>query len=84
MPTLHEVLESYKRSLLAHVQLQEFRSWGGGTSGAFNQEIAGHVQIERAYLAELLEERRRASTPRERGDTTRFGMPVTSQRSGSR
>ena len=75
MPTLYEVLESYKRSLVASVQLQEFRSWGQTTTGLFRQEIAAHVQLEQAYITEQIAERKRDATKRARGDGPRFGKP---------
>ena len=75
LPTLHELLESYKRSLLAQVQRQEFLSWGQPVLNGFAAEIAAHVRLEREYLEQMIDQRRRAATPRERGDTTRFGMP---------
>ena len=57
--TLAELLRAYERSLIARVQLTEFANWGPATTDSFRLTVEQHATMERAYLARVLEHRRR-------------------------
>lgn len=50
-----DVLQSYQRTLIAKVQLQEFIGWGLGDS--FRTRIAEHEELERRYVAGVIRRR---------------------------
>lgn len=59
IPTLAELLRAYERALIARVQLTEFMSWGTSITASFKANVAEHAELEKAYLADLTERRRR-------------------------
>lgn len=66
-PTLADVLTAYERTLIAKVQLEEFRLFGGGLAERFQLTIEEHAELERRYLAELRQRRQEADRAERKG-----------------
>lgn len=60
-PTLEDLLVSYRKALMAKVQLLEFLGWGPGVDGSMRKTIAMHEETEAAYVAAEVQRRRQAS-----------------------
>lgn len=57
--SLEALLRSYERSLVVRVQLLEFAQWGASMTDSFNRMLQQHRDLERLYIEQLRERRRR-------------------------
>lgn len=56
--TVDQLYASYGACLRAKVQLVEMQNWGPTTTDSFRKDIDQHVELEAAYVQQMLADRR--------------------------
>lgn len=71
-PSLDELRLSWERCLLAKVQIIELQAWGESTVGLVRKTVEEYGELEAAYVAAMLERRRRHAESKKAGPLDRF------------
>jgi hypothetical protein len=66
-PTLDRLRLAWELSLMGKVQIIELQSWGESTLGLVRKTVEDYAELEAAYVADMVDRRRRHAEPKKGG-----------------